>query len=215
MRCAGEDVPSSRERNDLVVMIHHRRAPGVRAKRRCDLDLHFTELWDGCCRHLAAEFDREHLGSITDAQDDTVLYKSGQITIRNGGGVLVGDAVVTPREDDELGMITARGHGWDIRGINNSAAKTNVTQQLRNHRGRFRAKMYNQRLRIVSCTPGESLDMPRRLHAVLLLTFSLVVALVWYTAFYIKKAMELCARLPCLRSKPSRRSRVCVGPAST
>src|SRR5262245_38883133 len=122
MRCAGEDVPSCRERDDLVVMIHHRRAPSVRAKRLCNLDLHFAELWDGCGRHLATEFDREHLGSITDAKDDTVLYKSGQITIRNGGGVLVGDAVVTSGENDEPGMITARGHGWDIRGINNPAA---------------------------------------------------------------------------------------------
>jgi hypothetical protein len=109
-------------------MIHHRRPPSVRAKRRCDLDLYFTKLWDGCCRYLAPEFDREYLGSITDTQDDTVLYKSGQITIRNGGSVLVGDAVVTPGEDDEPGLITARSHGWDIRGINNPTAQTNVAQ---------------------------------------------------------------------------------------
>src|SRR5262249_33449669 len=72
MRGAGEDVPSGGERDDLVVMIHHRRAPSVRAKRRCDLYLHFAELWDGCRRHLATEFDGEHLSSITDPQHDTV-----------------------------------------------------------------------------------------------------------------------------------------------
>src|SRR5712691_1636300 len=176
MRCAGEHVPSGGERDDLVVVIHHRSAPSVRAKRLSDLYLHFAELWDGCRRHLATKLDREHLGAITDAQDDTVLYKSGQITIRNGGGVLVGYAVVTSREDDELGMITARGHGWDISGVNDPTAQTNVTQQLCNHGCRFRAKMYDQHLGIVSCTPGESLDMPRRLHAVLPLAFSLIIA---------------------------------------
>src|SRR6185503_14190175 len=93
--CAGEDVPPSRERDDLVVMIHHRRAPSVRAKKLCDLYLHFAELWDGCRRYLATEFDRKHLGTITDPQNDAMLYKSGQITIRNGGGILVGYAVVT------------------------------------------------------------------------------------------------------------------------
>jgi len=75
--------------------------------------------------------------------------------------------------------------------------------------------MYNQHLRIVSCTPGESLDMPRRLHAVLLLAFCLIVALVWYTAFAIIKAMELCTRLLFLRSVPCRHTQVCVRPAST
>src|SRR6267143_994077 len=187
MRCAGEDVPPRRERDDLVVVIHHRRAPSVRAERLCDLYLHFTELWDGCRRHLATELDREHLGAITDAQDDTVLHEDRQITIRHGGGVLVGDAVVTAREDDEPGMITARGHGWDICGVNNPTAQTNVTQQLCNHRCRFRAKMHDQHLRIVSLTPGESLDMPRRLHAVLLLAFSLIMAPVWYTACAITR----------------------------
>src|SRR5262252_2690 len=191
MRCAGEDVPSRRERDDLVVMIHHRRAASVRAKRLCDLDLHFAELWNGCSRHLATEFDRKYLGAITDAQNDTVLDKSGEITVRNGGGVVVGYTVVTSREDDELGMITARGHGWDVRSINNPTAQTNLTQQLRNHGCRFRAKMHDQYLRIVSCTPGESLDMPRRLHTVLLLAFSLIMAPMWYTALAIIKTMAL------------------------
>jgi hypothetical protein len=74
-------------------------------------------------------------------------------------------------------MIATRGHGWDLRGVNHPTAQTNVTQQLRDHGRRFRAKMYDQRLRIVSCTPGESLDMPRRLHAVLPLACSLIMAL--------------------------------------
>ena len=86
-------------------------------------------------------------------------------------------------------MITARDHGWDIRGVNDPTAQTNVTQQLRNHGCRFRTKMYDQHLRIVSCTPGESLDMPRRLHAVLLLGFSRIMTPVWYTAFAIARVM--------------------------
>src|SRR5262249_5658190 len=189
VRCVGEHVPSGGERADLVVVIHHYSAPSICTKRLGDLYLHFAELWDGCCRHLATKLDREHLGAITDAQDDTVLYKSGQITLCNSRGILVGYAVVTAREDDELGMITTRGHGWDIRGVNNPTAQTNVTQQLRNHGCRFRAKMYDQHLRIVSCTPGESLDMPRRLHTVLPLAFSLIMAPVWYTACAITRAM--------------------------
>ena len=73
MRGAGEHVPPGRERDDLVVVIHHRRAPRIGAKRLGDLHLHFTELWDGCRRHLATELDREQLCPITDAQDDPVL----------------------------------------------------------------------------------------------------------------------------------------------
>ncbi len=86
-------------------------------------------------------------------------------------------------------MITARGHGWDIRSVHNPTAQTNVTQQLCNHRCRFRAKMHDQHLGIVSRTPGESLDMPRQLHAVLPLAFSLIMAPVWYTAFASTIAM--------------------------
>src|SRR5262249_11815611 len=138
MRCAGEHVPAGGERADLVVVIHHHSAPSIRTERLADLYLHFAELWNGCRRYLATKLDREHLGAITDAQDDTMLNKSGQITLCNGGGILVGDAVVTTREDDELGMITTRSHGWDIRGVNDPTAQTNVPQQLRNHGCRFR-----------------------------------------------------------------------------
>src|SRR5262245_48585020 len=133
MGCTGEYLPPGGECDDLVVMIHHHRAPRIRTKRLCDLYLHFAELWDGCCRHLATELDREQLGAIADTQDNTVLHEERQITIRNGGGGVVGHAVITPGEDNELGMITAGGYGWDIRGINNPTAQTNLTQQLRNH----------------------------------------------------------------------------------
>ena len=75
MRCAGEDLPPGRKRDDFVIVIHHHSAPSVRAKRRGDLHLHCTELWDGCSRHFATKLDREHLGAITDAQDDTVLHE--------------------------------------------------------------------------------------------------------------------------------------------
>jgi len=77
-------------------MVHHRRAPSVHTKRLGDLHLHFAELWDGCRRYLATELDCEHLSAITDTQDDPVLYQGSQITIRNGGGMLVGHAFITP-----------------------------------------------------------------------------------------------------------------------
>ena len=86
-------------------------------------------------------------------------------------------------------MITTRSHGWDIHGVNDPTAQTNVTQQLRNHGCRFGAKMHDQYLGIVSCTPGESLDMPRRLHAILPLAFFLIMAPVWYTACAITQEM--------------------------
>src|ERR687888_142426 len=97
-------------------------------------------------------------------------------------------------------MITARGHGWDIRGVDNPTAQTNLTQQLRNHGCRFRAKMHDQHLGIVSCTPGKSLDMPRRLHAVLPLAFSLIMAPVWYTASAITRVGSLSMPILSLRS---------------
>src|ERR1043166_3139976 len=71
--CTGEDLPPGRKRDDLVIVIHYRRAPSVRAERRSDLYLHFAELWDGCRRYLATKLDRENLGTIADAQDNTVL----------------------------------------------------------------------------------------------------------------------------------------------
>src|SRR4029434_4924855 len=77
MRCAGEHMPSGGERADLVVVIHHHRAPSIRTKRLGDLYLHFAELWDGCRRHLTTTRDREPQRAITNAQDDTVLGKSG------------------------------------------------------------------------------------------------------------------------------------------
>src|SRR5262249_24917261 len=102
---------------------------------------------------------------ITDAQHDTVLHEECQITVRNGRRVVVEHAVVAPRKDDELRAIRSRGHGWDISRVDDPTAQTNLAQLLGNHGSRFRAKMHNQHLGIISRSPGEPVNARHLCHA--------------------------------------------------
>ena len=76
--------------------------------------------------------------------------------------------------------------------------------------------MHDQYLRIVSCTPGKSLDMPRRLHAVLLLAFSLIHNTgVVYCVCHHKGSVTLGTSTLLERSISCRHIQVCVRPVST
>ena len=103
-----------------------------------------------------------------------MLHEERQIAVCNGGGIVVGHAVVAPREDHELRVIRTRRHYWDILRVDDPTAQTNLAQLLGNHGCRFRAKMHNQHLGIISCAPGEPVNARHLSHACPPTYFSLV-----------------------------------------
>ena len=110
-----------------------------------------------------------------------MLHEERQIAVCNGRGIVVGHAVVAPREDHELRVIRTRRHYWDILRVDDPTAQTNLAQLLGNHGCRFRAKMHNQHLGIISCAPGEPVNARHLSHACPPTYFSLVRIRVCYT----------------------------------